>query len=118
MPNRLNVNNEYISDKDAIINNFNKYFTEIGPNLAKKIPSTNENCDQFLEGNYPSLHEENFTYDEIKTAIDSLKPNSSPGFDEINPKIIKLVYPSIQKPLKFILNLSLKTGCFPDQLNL
>ena len=64
------------------------------------------------------MDEKEISHDEIKIAIDSLKPNSSAGFDELNPKIIKLIYPAIKEPIKFLLNISFITGCFPNKLKI
>ena len=35
------VNNSVITDKKSVTNGFNTFFTNIGPTLANKIPSTN-----------------------------------------------------------------------------
>ena len=87
LPNRICLNDEVITDKIKINECFNKYFTDIGINLANKITPTSSNFNEFLTGNYPDLNENLFTDDEIKVAFDLLKPNSCAGFDDINPKI-------------------------------
>ena len=44
--------------------------------------------------------------------------NSSAGWDLINPKVVKHVSTGILTPLTYIINLSLQTGIFPDDLKL
>ena len=52
----------------------------------------------------------------LKVANVSLKPNKAAGYDEFKPSIIKHVLPYILKPLTHIVNLSFKTGVFPNKL--
>ena len=44
--------------------------------------------------------------------------NKSPGYDEINNKILKLSTKEISKPLTHIFNLSFENGIFPNSLKL
>lgn len=52
---------------------------------------------------------------EVETILKNLKTNT-PGYDDISPKILKHSSSVISTPLTHIINLSLKTGTFPDQL--
>ena len=49
-PKQLFVNDLEIFDKKAIAENFNKFFSEIGPNLASKIPHSLISFEYFLHG--------------------------------------------------------------------
>ena len=55
--------------------------------------------------------------DDICIIINSLR-NSSPGWHDINSKVVKYVSDDILKPLAHIINLSLQTGIFPDNQTL
>ena len=44
-----------------------------------------------------------------------MKPKSSFGEDCISNNLLKLIAPTIIQTLKHLINLSLKTGYFPDQ---
>ena len=55
---------------------------------------------------------------ELKSIVNDLASNKSPGYDDISPKAIKAVIDSIHLPLCDIFNKSLQTGCFPDNLKL
>ena len=54
---------------------------------------------------------------EIEQIILSFK-NTSPGWDNILPKIIKLSYQSVITLLTHIFNLSLTTGIVPNNLKI
>jgi hypothetical protein len=45
-------NGSTINDPTLIAQNFNDFFTNIGPNLASKIPDSNVNPTHYLTGNY------------------------------------------------------------------
>ena len=55
---------------------------------------------------------------ELKSIVNDLASNKSPGYDDISPTVIKAVIDSIHLPLCDIFNKSLQTGCFPDNLKI
>ena len=116
LPKRLIVNNVEVFEKKTIAEHFNKYFVNVGPNLADLIPRSNKKFESFLTGNCPTLIETPLTEEEMKNAFESLKSNKSPGFDEISSDVIKFVFDALIIPVKHIFDLSLKKGVFPDKL--
>ena len=118
LPKKLIVNNVEVFEKKEIAEHFNKYFVNVGPNLASSIPKLNKKFDSFLSGNYPILNEIPLTDDELNNAFSTLKPNKSPGFDDISPEVIKFVYGALVVPIRHIFGLSLKKGVFPDKLKI
>ena len=48
LPDYFCFQSNILRNPQEIANNFNKYFTEIGPNLASKIPSSNKHFSEFL----------------------------------------------------------------------
>ena len=56
--------------------------------------------------------------EELKRAFFSLKPNKTPGYDNINVNVIKKIYEELKTPLMRTFNLSLSTGIFPDKLKI
>ena len=47
----LQTNNESVTDGREIVNRFNDYFVNVGPNLAKKTAaSANLSCKDYLKG--------------------------------------------------------------------
>ena len=117
-PKRLVVNNFEIFDQMTIAENFNNFFSEIGPKLASKRPDSVISFEHFLQGDYHILEEKPVTDDELNEAIKTLKSKKSSGYDEISSDVIKHISPIIFDPLKYIFNLSLEKGIFPDQLKI
>jgi hypothetical protein len=80
-----------IIEPEEIVNKFNDYFTNIGPNLAKKIKcNDNDNFEKSLKGSYQSSFFLNaITENELEIELENTKSNKSSGCDGINAKIIK-----------------------------
>ena len=55
--------------------------------------------------------------DEMKAIVLSLK-NGAADWDDITPKIIKMIHPSDNHPLVYMINLSLQQGIFPKELKI
>jgi hypothetical protein len=88
-PESFHLNDTETADTQIISNTFNKYFANIGTNLAKVIPNTSVNFTHYLKGSYMHsfvLYETN--EDEITKLISELNPNKSCGIDFIDPFII------------------------------
>ena len=117
-PKRLVVNDFEFFDKRTIAENFNKFFSEIGHKLASKIPHSLISFEHSLHGDYPSLEEKPITDDELNEALQTLKTKRSSGYDKISSDVIKHISPSVFGPLRYIFNLSIEKGIFPDQLEI
>ena len=61
-PKRLIVDDLEFFGKRTIAENFNKFFSEIGPKLASKISHSLMSFEHFLHGDYPSLEEKTFKH--------------------------------------------------------
>ena len=72
----------------------------------------------YLKGSDSSFEEVTLFDEEIKTAFFSLKGGKSPGFDEINYDIVKQNFNSLLVPLKYIFDLCLKSGTFPEKMKI
>ena len=118
LPKKIISNGVDITDHKSIAENFNSFFTHIGPKLASTIPETQRNFESYLDPSHNTYHNSCLTDKELKEAISSLKLNKSPGFDEINSNVVKECSEELFIPLKHIFNLSLNTGIFPDQLKI
>ena len=62
--------------------------------------------------------EKSVTEEELKRAFFSLKPNKTPGYDNINVNVVKKIYKELKTTLMRIFNLSLSTEIFPGKLNI
>jgi hypothetical protein len=110
------INGSKTSNGQIIANSFNKYYTNIGPNLAKSIPQTNKDPISYIEhATDHTLFLNPTTDSEIKTILKNIK-NSSAGYDNIHGKILKLTSEHIVPIITYLINLSLNQGIFPDEL--
>ena len=119
LPESFNLNNTVVTDKSIIANEFNRFFTHIGPELASEIPHQDGNFMDYL--NQPRDNVFNFatvTESVVNKIIDNLQPKSSCGWDGISPKLIKACKQIISKPLTNLINHSLTSGIFPNRLKI
>ena len=115
-PNSLfKVGDQDISDTTEIANRFCCYFSNIGPNLAKRIQSatSHKNC---LFGDFPqSMFLNLATQEEIVNIACKFPAGKSAGYDNILMSIIKRSIGSISSPLTHIINLYIIHGIVPDE---
>jgi len=118
IPQYFLVNNETITDKEQIADQFNKFYAELGPNLAQNIRPTPVNAKDYLPplDITHSLFFEPAHEQEISNIMAFLKPKSSSGFDEISSKLFKATYMPVMAPLLHVINLSLHQGKFPNDM--
>ena len=117
-PKKICVGEKEITDLKAIAANFNNFFTEIGPNLAKDIYPSLVTFETYLKRFHKNQKENDLTINELKEAFFSLKTNKSPGYDDINFNVIRPCFGSLRKSLLHVFSQSLKTGIFPDELKI
>ena len=117
LPSSFRSNNMTINEPSKIANDFCKYFSEIGPSLARKIPPTNRSFHEFLG---PTISETIFlkptTVNELREICMSFKNGKAPGYDNLPIHIIKKSFELISEPLMLVINSSLEAGLFPDKL--
>ena len=119
-PEFFKIDNTVITDTTSIANKFNFFFTNIGPNLAKKIyvPSRN-NLKNYLS----DQNDNNFTFkligeDLVSKMIDDLDSKNSTGCDGLSNTLLKSIKLNLVKPITLIVNQMLTTGIFPDKLKI
>ena len=107
-----------ISNKNAIAEGFNKYYTSIGSKLSSKIENEN-----FLPGfdfkTHVKVSNNSFSFQEVSSdkilnIVQSLQNKTSSGTDGISNVMLKTISPDIIKPLFNMFNRSLKNGTVPD----
>ena len=115
IPETFQFEGRTLTAKKVIANEFNTFFVQTGPKLADKIPEVNCNPLTYLGGrNVNTLFWDPVCKDELATIINTLK-SSSPGWDNLLPKVIKDKVNWYLEPLEHIINLSLTTGIVPLQ---
>jgi hypothetical protein len=89
----FNYGNKILTDPLEIANSFCEYFTNVGPNLVKKIPDVNTPFSTFLSNPIKDsifLNPTNVT--ELTNICHSLKSGKTAGFDNIAMNAIKLSF--------------------------
>ena len=61
---------------------------------------------------------QSLSINELKDAFFSLKTNKSPGANEINFNVIKHCFGELCGPLKYLFDLLLQSGVFPDLMKI
>ena len=115
---KLILNNRNIFDQKTIADSFNEYFVNVGLKLACEIPQSQGSFEMYLKESDSYFEEVTLSDEEIKTPFFSLKDSKSPGFDEINYDIAKQNFKSLLVLLKYIFDLSLKSGIFPKKMKI
>ena len=86
--------------------------------LARDIPVVNKSpCSLMKNRIVDEMYVNDVVEDEVKCIVKNLK-ESSPGWDDISAKVIKITVDSFTSPLVHVLNLSLSSGVFPSELKM
>jgi hypothetical protein len=121
LPSSFKIDNQDISKSNPaeIANRFCNYFSNIGSNLAKKIPASSSSYKSFLVGSHMnSFFLESVSELELIEIAKSLRSGTAAGWDEIPMWAVKDTFNFISKPLTHIVNLSIQTGIVPDQMKI
>ena len=114
LPTKITVNKTDIFDTKKIADEFNKFFTNIGTDLANKIPNASKRFDFYITKVNTSMESQPLSINELKNAFFSLKINKSPGHDGMSFNVIKKCFGELCELLKYLFNLSIVKGIFPD----
>ena len=118
-PSSFKSGNNILSDPSDIANSFCKYFTNVGPDLARKIPNTNISFHSFLNsGCNKSIFLRPTNANELQEICNLFKTGKSPGYDNISMYVIKRSFDLLAEPLANIINVSLSMGIFPNKLKI
>ena len=119
LPTSFKSEGRTLTDPMEIADRFCKYFTNIGPNLAKSIPKVNPSFRSYLGDNIrSSINLKPTTTSELESICDMFASKKAPGYDSIPMHVIKYSFHLISAPLADIINLSLLKGIFPDKLKI
>jgi hypothetical protein len=100
-----------------VANGFNNFFTDIGPNLARKISPSPKDVEDFLKNrNTHNMFLSPVTVHELLLTVNGLQSKKSKDCLGLNMSLIKDLFPNIVNPLLDICNKSLQQGIFPDKM--
>ena len=100
-PKKNCIGNKEITDLKIVAEKFNRFFTEIGPNLLKDTNISSVTFDIYLKTFNANQPGHNLTVNELKDALIFLKLYKSPGYNEISFNVIKTCFGSLRKPLLY-----------------
>ena len=114
-----NSNKPFTNPQD-IAKEFNKFYVNIGLELAKSIQNTNMSATDLLPTHNisESFYFTPVTPIEILNITHNMKPKTSSGYDQISSKLLKQTILPIVDPLCHIINLSLSTGIVPSKMKI
>ena len=115
---KFSYNGKVIDDGFETSNRFNKLFVHVGESLASVIPQSTKMPSDYLKHDIVNkMYLDPVTENEIDKIILNFR-ESSAGWDELKPTVIKSIRHCISLPLRHICNLSFRTGIFPDELKI
>lgn len=114
------INGKNVEDTYAIADGFNRFFANIGKELADKIigPSNCSFKDYLILKTRSVFSFSSTTPSTVLSTIKNFPSKSSSGHDNLSMKILKSVSQVICEPLCLIINQSFTTGIFPEFLKL
>ena len=114
--NELNLNENHLTSSKGIAEGFNNYFSNIGPDLATKIDSSNFNFESYVKNTKSEFAAfKPVVVSHVHRLLLGLSSNKATGIDKISSKIIKIAAPVTSDSLTLIFNLSITLSCFPDE---
>ena len=120
MPSIFRADSREISNPKEIANLFCKYFTNIGPNLASKIPVSEKSHNSFLPTKLVnSIFLNAANEQEIIEICSTCRSGTAAGYDNISMNLVKeSIVIIIISPLTCIINLSITSGIEAKQLKI
>ena len=104
MPSVFSHKGKVLKESNIIANEFNQYFTDIGPSLANQI-NANHNFKEYLHSPADSrLILQSIDEHKVMKIIEHLRNKTSTGTDGICNKLIKTAKNELIKPLTIIIN--------------
>ena len=114
--NEINLDGKSFTTPKDIAEGFNDYFSNIGPDLASKIDTSNYNFETYTktaESEFAAFQP--VTVSHVCRLLHGLSSNKATGIDKICCKIIKIAAPAISDSLTFIFNQAITLSSFPNE---
>ena len=86
------MDKKIITETESVAENFNKYFTQIGPNLAKDIGTSTKSFNKYIKKHGTTQSEKAISVNEFKNAFFSLRIDKSAGYDDISFNVVKMLF--------------------------
>ena len=119
LPSTFKNDNGKLIKGTEMSNAFNNFFSSVGVNLEKTIPSSHSSPLHYVKRNVNNTFTDHFytTSLEVCNIIKELNPVGG-GIDKISTQILVGTYSNIIEHLTFFFNLCLHSAVFPDLLKI
>ena len=107
-----------ITQEEKMCEVFNKFFVNIGKDLASKINPVKASRKNTAKINSYSIFLAQINEEEIRKTILSLKDHKAPGVDQIKSETLKQIIEPISQPLCYLINRIFNTGICPDMFKI
>ena len=110
------LNNQVTDNVKEVSNIFNRFFIDVGPNLARTIVNQNPHHAPIMTdfSTHNSFFLEPTSATEITTIIFKMNDKKAAAIDKLSVKVLKSIARFIAEPLTYIINKSIETSIFPD----
>ena len=117
----LSENNKLITNQKEISKVFNDFFINVADSIGQGISFDSTTHPSIYKIKENNTDEKSFNFSmidegQISKHIDKLHVKKATGVDKISSKIIKLGKPALQSPLTDLINLTIQTSTFPENL--
>ena len=113
----MKIDGNEITDKTEIANVVNNFFSDIGKNLADKINSVSDKNFEYYLNKMPRcenrLKLRRVHPNEVSKIINSLKPKTSSGSDNLSSRVLKHLGNDITESLTILINRSVTENYIP-----
>ena len=99
--NQLNVDGQTVAGNENIVNEFNKFFCEIGPKLAEKIPINNVDHISYITPCTSRFAFKQISVEDLTNVLNKLGTKNA-GPDKITNKLLKAAGYTIYESLLYI----------------
>ena len=114
--NELSLNGKNMTDVDEIADGFNNYFSNVGPDLARSIGTSDYNFENYItRTNAEFSCFSTITTSTICHLLNSLSKSKATGIDTISSKILEIASPVIADSLSYIFNQAIILCSFPSE---
>ena len=97
MPCKIVVDNIKVHEEKGIANEFNNFFIDLGPELAKEIPGPAKSFKSYVLESNSTMRTGPISVNELKNTFFSIKTNRCPRPDEINFNVVISVPPCFSR---------------------
>jgi hypothetical protein len=112
----IKIGDAKITGDKNIADEFKKYFLTVGSKLSENLTLSEIDPLSYVTSTSEIFYFKNITNADLRNELVKAKTGKSAGLDKISNKLLKAAGEAIINPLTFIVNLSINTGIFPDEL--